>query len=97
MAFPTPMAQPLDERQGPSPLQGYASWPMCEVTLICLWKIYCTRMANDGARVPNKYFNYCKVIMQLQQDFNHYSTPMNNINGELGIITVVCCYCYIHP
>ena len=50
-----------------------------------------------GTQVPNKYFNYCKVILQLQQYFNHYSTPMNNINGKFGIITVVCCFRYIHP
>ena len=50
-----------------------------------------------GTQEPNNYFNYCKVIMQLQQYFNHYSTPMNNINGKFNIITVVCCSCYIHP
>ena len=50
-----------------------------------------------GIQVPNNYFNYCKLIMHLQQYFNHYSTPMNNINGKFGIITVVCCLCYIHP
>ena len=47
--------------------------------------------------LPNNYFNYCKVILQLQRCFNHYSTPMNSINGKFGIITVVCCCCYIHP
>ena len=50
-----------------------------------------------NTQVPNNYFNYCKVILQLQQYFNHYSTPMNNINEKFGIITVVCCFCYIHP
>ena len=34
MAFPTPMARPLDESQGSSPLQGHGSWLMCEVALI---------------------------------------------------------------
>jgi hypothetical protein len=33
MAFPTPMVRPLDESQGPSPLQGHGSWLMCEVPL----------------------------------------------------------------
>ena len=36
-----------------------------------------------GTQVPNNYFNYCKVILQLQQYFNHYSTPMNNINKKI--------------
>ena len=49
-----------------------------------------------GTQVPNNYFYYCKVIMQRQQYFNHYSTPMNNINGNFGIINVVCRLCYIH-
>ena len=43
-----------------------------------------------GTQVPNNYFNCCKVIMQLQQYVNHYSTSMNNINGNFGIIIVVC-------
>ena len=50
-----------------------------------------------GTQVPNNYFNYCKVILQLQQYFNHYLTPMNNINKKFGIIIIVCCFCYIHP
>ena len=50
-----------------------------------------------GTQVLNNYFNYCKVIMQLQQQFNHYSTPMNSINGKFGIITVVCCYVTFIP
>ena len=52
----------------------------------------------DRHQVLNNYFNYCKVSMQLWQYFDHYySTPMNSINGKFGIITVVCCFCHIHP
>ena len=55
------MVRPLDESQESSPLQGYGSWLMCEVTLIVKKNIVSSTLTVN----PKLFVAPCKILGEL--------------------------------
>ena len=58
---------------------------------------YRTRMANSAPKCRIIILITARSFCSYNNIFNHCSAPMNSINGKFGIVTVICCFCYIHP